>query len=131
MNVLGMSFVSLAAFLASALPAVPAELDLSNAQWKIQVGDNPAWSKRDVDDSDWRPIKVGANWEEQGIGDYDGYAWYRVRFDVPAQWKDEPELKLRGALLLDLGWVDDVDQTWFNGVEVGQTGKFPPNLELE
>ena len=73
----------------------------------------------------------GASWEEQGIGDYDGYAWYRVRFDVPAQWKDEPELKLRGALLLDLGWVDDVDQTWFNGVEVGQTGKFPPNLELE
>jgi hypothetical protein len=73
---------------------------------------------------------VETNWEQQGVEGYDGYAWYRLRFEIPKKWKDDSSLEQRGALILDLSWIDDVDRTWFNGVEVGQTGEFPPNFEL-
>ena len=30
-------------------------------------------------------------------------------------------------MTLELGYVDDVDESYFNGVKIGQTGSFPPN----
>ena len=45
---------------------------------------------------------------------YDGYAWIRVPVRIPADWKSY-SIRLSG------GPVDDADETWFNGVKIGET----------
>ncbi|MHC4743980.1 MAG: acetylxylan esterase, partial [Planctomycetota bacterium] len=67
----------------------------------------------------------GKYWEEAGFAEYDGYAWYRVRFYLPRDWKRSTD-KTHDFLVLSLGYVDDVDVTYFNGEKVGETGVFPP-----
>ena len=98
--------------------------DLSHG-WRVARGDNPEWSRPDFDDRGWQKIKTNLSWEAQGFENYDGYAWYRLRFIA-----DEKLRLLNGdpysePLRLRLGQIDDVDQTWFNGVKIGETGEFP------
>ena len=85
--------------------------------WKFKTGDNAAWSAPGFDDSQWEELNVPANWDHQGYKDYDGFGWYRVKFYVPKEFSNE-------NLVLLLGKIDDVDQTFVNGVEVGHTGIF-------
>ncbi len=54
-------------------------------------------------------------WETQGYREYDGIAWYRKSFIIPAH-------LLRRDLVLILGKIDDLDQTYFNGELIGETG---------
>jgi sialate O-acetylesterase len=85
--------------------------------WKFKVGDNAAWKAPKFDDSQWQELNVPAHWDNQGYGDYDGFGWYRVKFYVPKELSDE-------SMVLLLGKIDDVDQAFINGVEVGHTGIF-------
>ena len=97
-----------------------------------RVGEKEGWQEPDADESGWRPLNVAAYWEAQGVTeprpgrppkpkgrlpwtDYDGVAWYRLRFVVPAEWQGLP-------LLLRLGSVDDEDRTFLNGALIGATG---------
>lgn len=68
----------------------------------------------DLDDSAWGRIKVTSHWEAQGVGDYDGYAWYRLRFTLP----ERPQ----GGKSVELcfGAVDEDAWVWLNGEYVGQ-----------
>jgi len=57
------------------------------AQWQFRLdpadrGVAERWFAENLDESDWRPIVVPAWWENQRH-DYDGLAWYRVRFRLP------------------------------------------------
>jgi cephalosporin-C deacetylase len=92
--------------------------------WKFTTGDDPAWASITYEDSAWKEIKPGTNWEQQGYNGYDGYAWYRVTFEVPIELKDVA--KKYGGFNLQLGKIDDVDFTYFNGKLVGNMGKLPP-----
>ncbi|MGI9240868.1 MAG: acetylxylan esterase [Verrucomicrobiales bacterium] len=103
-------------------------LDISDG-WKFRTGDGADHSRIELDESAWRPIETGRGWEDQGYPDYDGYAWYRLRFTVPEEWKEHDSFIERGALAVDLGRIDDVDETWFNGVKIGSTGSFPGKYE--
>jgi cephalosporin-C deacetylase-like acetyl esterase len=116
------------------MTAAQPPLDITNGPWKIRFGDDVSWSRFDHESnagSDaWRPIQVDAGWEEQGFENRDGYAWYQLRFPVPESWRNRPDVLERQTLRLDLGWIDDVDETWFNGVSIGRTGQFPPAYQL-
>jgi len=77
------------------------------------------------DAADWRLMRVPAFWEAQRAGnrdDYDGFAWYRCFVRVPDSWRGQ-------ALHLQLGRIDDCDETFFNGTKVGSTGTMPPNYQ--
>lgn len=93
-----------------------------NGYWKFNIGDNMAWAEKDFDDSQWDEIRVPGHWEDQGYVQYDGYAWYRLSFEVPAELKNN-------QLYLSLDRIDDVSQVFFNGELIGQTGLFPPRYE--
>ena len=67
--------------------------------------------KPDFDDSKWRDLNVGASWESQGIS-YDGIAWYRKQFNVPASWQGR-------TLILQLGTPDDACEVYLNGKSLG------------
>lgn len=90
-------------------------------QWKFQIGDNDKWSQPDYDDAGWEDIRVPSDWENDGFNGYDGYAWYRTHFDGRKLQKGQ-------ASYLMLGFIDDVDETYLNGVLVGKSGKFPPRF---
>lgn len=94
------------------------EIDLEG-RWRFSIGDDENWAKPGYDDSDWDLIRVPARWEEQGFNGYNGYAWYRKTISIPQSFDDR-------EVYLELGYVDDVDEVFFNGKKIGQTGSFPP-----
>lgn len=88
-------------------------------RWAFSIGDNPDWAQNNFDDSRWESIRVPARWEEEGFQGYNGFAWYRNNLVVPASFQNR-------IITLELGYIDDVDEVYFNGVKIGQTGAFPP-----
>lgn len=89
-------------------------------KWMFRVGDRMEWASPKYDDSDWDQIKVPSNWENQGFQGYDGYAWYRLSVYIPKGFENR-------ELYLNLGYIDDVDETFINGTKVGKSGSFPPH----
>jgi hypothetical protein len=80
--------------------------------WKFHLGDNKQWSNPDYDDSGWENIAVPQEWDNQGYGDYDGYAWYRRNFKVPNGFIED-------NMYLSLGRIDDYDYVYVNGKLIG------------
>jgi len=91
-----------------------------NGKWKFNVGDDPAWAMRYFDDSEWVEINAPRKWEDQGFRRYDGFAWYRKKFTPNQDYTNR-------VIVLELGYIDDVDEVFINGVKVGRSGSFPPN----
>ncbi len=82
--------------------------------WRFRTGDDPRYAARDYDDDTWETIVVPHVWENAGHPDYDGQAWYRTRFTLPTGRSDR-------SVILELGKVDDVDETFVNGQRLGET----------
>ncbi|MBE9585533.1 putative Ig domain-containing protein [Mucilaginibacter sp. JRF] len=91
-------------------------------QAKFSKGNEAAWSDPGFNDSSWQNLKTSSFWEKQGV-DYNGYAWYRFHVNIPSSLKTKSALK--DSLLLNLAYIDDCDEVFFNGKKVGQTGRFP------
>jgi hypothetical protein len=88
-------------------------LDLTlSGIWKFQTGNNRDWKSGDLNDAEWKTINVPSAWENEGYDDYDGYAWYRIRFRLP-------ENLTARELYLSLGKIDDIDDVYLNGEYVG------------
>ena len=101
-------------------------LNLAYEGWRFQKGDNIAWAKPEWDDSTWQDIAVGMPWESALQIEYDGWAWYR-RSVVISQKDYKKATRKYGSMILSLGMIDDADETYFNGVKIGTTGKLPPD----
>lgn len=63
------------------------------------------------DDSSWKYIKCGY-WDEDGLNEYDGYAWYRIRFNMPEK-VDCNSVEIRFDAVDESAWV------WLNGKYLG------------
>ncbi|MCB0281142.1 MAG: beta galactosidase jelly roll domain-containing protein [Calditrichae bacterium] len=87
--------------------------------WKFKTGDNEERAAAEYDDSQWQSILAPMAWESQGY-EYDGYAWYRLHFSLDYKYKDE-------KLVLLLGKIDDIDETYLNGKFIGRTGYISDN----
>ena len=101
--------------------------------WRFHVGDDPRWSTVTFDDSDWETIDLSApassidgdvglpnyvdGWMAHGHPGYQGYAWYRRKWTIPAgdhAWdilgptavEDGYELYWNGQLLGGSGRID-------------------------
>lgn len=86
-------------------------LNLSG-KWKFHTGNDKSWKSPDFNDDDWNKINVPSVWENQGYEDYDGYAWYRLQFNLPQSF-------ITGDLFLALGKIDDIDDVYLNGQNIG------------
>ncbi|MBN1299850.1 MAG: beta galactosidase jelly roll domain-containing protein [Melioribacteraceae bacterium] len=84
-------------------------------EWKFHINDDKEWASPEFDDSEWTTINVPGLWEPQGYKDYNGFAWYRITFDVNRSLSDE-------KLVLLLGKIDDIDEAYLNGELIGATG---------
>ncbi|NJO88235.1 MAG: hypothetical protein HC831_04120 [Chloroflexia bacterium] len=77
-------------------------------KWSFTIGTNPDWKYASYDDSDWDKIRVPSSWEDEGFHDYNGFGYYRKKIHISGD--------LEGQMLyLMLGYIDDVDEVYFNG----------------
>lgn len=87
---------------------------LWEAWWRGKAASEP-W--RDSDVLKWRPIPAMTYWNDWpggGLEAFDGLVWARRRFTLTAE-------EAAKAATLSLGVIDDYDQTWVNGVGVGNS----------
>ena len=85
---------------------LPSPLD----SWKfrtdpLEAGVKEKWFGAKVNEADWLPMRVPSFWaEEDEVGDYQGYGWYRTTFNVPAEWKGRT-VRLLFASADEQAWV--------------------------
>lgn len=96
-------------------------------EWEDQVQkmepgskSSPGWASPSFDDKSWTAFKVPGLIDDQGLGDFDGFIWYRKEIELPASWAGK-------SLTVSLGSIDDNDVTYFNGVVVGRTEGYNKN----
>ena len=77
----------------------------------------PKWYEWHQNDKDWKNIQVPGDWNASGLGNTDGIIWFRKEIMLPAS-------AVNQVLELDLGYIDDMDVSWFNGSVVGTQDKF-------
>jgi sialate O-acetylesterase len=68
----------------------------------------------------WKRITMPKAWEATEIGNADGYVWFKKDFEVDATLAGKP-------LTINIGPVDDQDQTYLNGSLIGTTNGWDTN----
>ncbi len=104
-------------------------------QWQLRwddnkIGERDGWFLHPGTDDLWQPVQTNAPWESQKVGqdwkaahadkDYDGLAWYRVRFKVDPKWRGK-------KLALLFGAVDEAATVYLNGQKAGEHPYVNPN----
>ena len=69
------------------------------------------WFAQGFDDSQWKVLKSGLDWQAQGIEHY-GYGWYRQQIFVPKEYEGVP-------LKITFCEIKADDDAWFNGQRIG------------
>ena len=117
-----LKFITAVLILAFIYPAVHAQVINLKGRWKFHVGDDASWSATKFNDSQWESIQVPSAWEDQGFNGYDGFAWYRIKFDGRRLDKDQ-------VYYINLGFIDDADEAYLNGTFIGFSGQCPPKFK--
>jgi beta-galactosidase len=97
------------------------EFHIVKGEWKFSKGDSMLWKNPDLDDRSWQVVRLPSTWEEHSNYTPDNvFGWYRRELTIPAELKGK-------EIFINVGKIDDADETYFNGVKVGGMGSFPPN----
>lgn len=92
------------------------ELDINlSGVWDFRPGDDSLLLQTDLSNIHTFKLMVPAHWDIQGFQDYDGFGWYKKTFVMPKEYEGKD-------MILMLGKIDDIDQTFVNGILVGSTG---------
>jgi sialate O-acetylesterase len=86
------------------------------ADWHRHIQDDDtgyaAWARPDLDDHDWKTAILPDLWDHFGYKHTSGVFWFRKEIRVPAAAEGQ-------TVTLDMGPVDDEDETFVNGQKVG------------
>jgi beta-galactosidase len=97
------------------------EFPIVEGEWKFSKGDNMQWKEPGFNDRSWQIVELPSTWDDHSNYTTDNvYGWYRRELVVP------PDLKGKD-IYINVGKIDDADETYFNGVKVGGMGSFPPD----
>ena len=81
-----------------------------DGQWKNLDFNDKKLSEIEYVDTAWSTMKLPTKWEETEVGKFDGAIWFRKAVDMEGEGKN---------YVLEMGPIDDMDQTYFNGKKVG------------
>ncbi len=84
----------------------------TNVAYKNLSFDDGLCARPNFNDSKWRNMKLPTYWESTRVGNFDGAVWFRKKIDIPESW-------IGKSLVLDLGPIDDMDESYVNGTFVG------------
>jgi sialate O-acetylesterase len=76
--------------------------------------DATSWKTTSYDDTQWHSLNAPGLWEEQGFDEVDGVIWYRKTISISGSDAGK-------EAVLELAMIDDSDETFINGIKVGQT----------
>ena len=76
--------------------------------------DATSWKTPSFDDTQWHSLNAPGLWEEQGFDEVDGVIWYRKTISISGSDAGK-------EAVLELAMIDDSDETFINGIKVGQT----------
>lgn len=82
---------------------------------KFSPGDDPTWASPEFDDSAWQSIRVPGSWQSQGIAVKGGIGWYRIRFAVTNEIKNNQPA-------IAFGIIGNADEVYLNGTKIGGEG---------
>lgn len=92
------------------------------SQWQPKMSaasiSNIDWKEHKLDDRIWSNLRVPDYWEEQGLPDLDGVVWYRRKIELTAE---QIRSMATSNVTLQLGMIDDCDETFINGQRIGDT----------
>lgn len=92
-----------------------------NGLWKISCDDNRLYSGYGYNDSGWDSITLPGSlvpYAERKTGKNSGIVWLRKSFKIPQ--------KNISDMGITFERIANADETYLNGVRIGNTGKFPP-----
>ena len=96
------------------------ELPVVRGEWKFNKGDDTLWKNPNLNDGSWQTVKLPDHWEQHSNYTEDNvFGWFRRELSIPAELKGKD-------IILNVGKIDDADETFFNGVKIGGLGHFPP-----
>ncbi len=72
------------------------------------------WYECNTDLSDWHSFVNPREWQETELAETEGSVWFRYELDLP---RIEKSVKS----VISLGAIDDNDETWINGIKIGET----------
>lgn len=83
------------------------------AQWwqNNDVGTREKWESAGTDSTDWKTVDLPGEIERVEPA-FDGIMWFRREVEIPAAWAGQ-------NLVLRLGSIEEMDDTYFNGVRIG------------
>ena len=101
--------------LCSVLSGVAQQIDLHGLHAVTVDADDPSFADPGFDDSGWARIQVPSSLRAAGIDGRPDVFWYRIAFDLPADWSgSSPAIRL--------GVITRSDETYLNGVRIGGLG---------
>ncbi len=75
-------------------------------------GDEAVWANPTHDFSTWKTMELPQHWERAGLIGLNGVLWFQTEFELDKEETNKP-------LVLNLGRIDDSDDTYVNGTRVG------------
>ncbi|MEJ1241225.1 sialate O-acetylesterase [Chryseolinea sp. T2] len=75
------------------------------------------WKDASFDANSWNEMELPSLWENHGLPDFDGVVWFRKTVTLT-------EAEAKGNATLELGAIDDEDDTYVNGTMVGSTASY-------
>ena len=78
--------------------------------------------KADDYKSTWQKLGVPGTWDDLTLGvlsNFDGIAWYRCEVKIPVEWQSV-------QITVVTEQIDNAHEVYFNGVNIGGAGGFPP-----
>ena len=93
------------------LPELMVNYEAENPWIDLNFNDQQV-PKREFDDHLWKTMELPVSFENSALGQFDGAVWYRRSIMIPESWRGK-------ELTLELGPVDDMDITFFNGKKIG------------
>jgi sialate O-acetylesterase len=75
------------------------------------------WKEYLFDDHTWPQMQLPGLWEQQQLNNVDGIVWFRKTITIDAADAGK-------AATLKVGQIDDIDETYVNGVKVGSTANY-------
>jgi DUF1680 family protein len=113
-------------FLASIIKPAEGQVNPLPQEVRFKTGDNMDWANPLFNDAEWNSRRLGTSLNDT-LNKENIYVWFRIKTLIPSGMKTQAEKE--NGLLLHLGKIDDVDQTFFNGRLIGQSGSFPPDFK--
>jgi len=98
------------------------DIDKSLEIWNKRVeledsGSIQKWQLPETNFSNWKEMQLPQYWETKYLPNLDGVVWFKKDFDLSTQ-------DIQNSINLNLGKIDDADQTYVNGNLVGETNNY-------